>query len=71
MLKSYGGSEYLFSEAVGNNGGRATFSVARGGSRTVTVLGENRTLVMRHGTFTDSFGGYAVHLYRISNRPIP
>jgi hypothetical protein len=33
----------------------------------VTVLGEDRTLVMQDGVFTDTFGPYAVHLYRIES----
>jgi hypothetical protein len=30
------------------------------------VLGENRELTARDGSFEDDFTGYAVHLYRLS-----
>ena len=32
---------------------------------TVTVLGENRTLELKDGGWTDAFDGYGVHLYRV------
>ncbi len=65
MEKSYGGATYVFSEAVDANGGSASFSIPNAGNGTVTVLGENRTLTMSSGRFTDTFGGYGVHLYQI------
>jgi hypothetical protein len=47
-------------------GGSATFSMPCVGDATATVLGENRTVPARGGTFTDSFGdGNAVHIYRL------
>jgi hypothetical protein len=33
--------------------------------RTVEVIGENRTLTSQNGAFTDSFGPWDLHLYRI------
>lgn len=66
MEKSYGGALYVFAEAVDANGGSASFSLPGAGNETATVLGENRTIKMSGGSFTDSFGGYGVHLYRIT-----
>jgi hypothetical protein len=43
----------------------ATFSPAGVTGQTVTVLGENRTLTLSGGSFSDNFGGYDVHLYKI------
>jgi hypothetical protein len=65
MEKSYGGATYVLSEAVSSNGGSASFKLAGAGNGTVTVLGENRTLTMSNGSFTDSFSGFGVHLYEI------
>jgi hypothetical protein len=41
----------------------ATFNVKSGSK--VEVLGENRTLKIKKGKFTDVFAPYAVHLYKI------
>jgi hypothetical protein len=65
MEKSYEGATYVFAEAVAGKGGSATFSLPGMGNGTVTVLGENRTLKMSAGEFTDRFKGYGVHLYEI------
>ena len=66
MVKRYSGSIYVFAEAVGQQGGTASFSVPNASDGQVSVLGENRTLMMTGGSFTDSFNGYAVRLYEIS-----
>ena len=66
MTKQSGGNTYALSDADDASGGPATFTVPGGGTSTVTVLGENRTIPMINGTFTDSFGGYGVHLYQIT-----
>ena len=43
-----------------------TFSIPCVGNATATVLGENRTIPVSAGSFTDSFAdGNAVHIYRI------
>jgi hypothetical protein len=65
MEKSYGGATYVLSEAVSSNGGSASFKLPGAGGGTVTVLGENRTLSLSNGSFTDSFSGFGVHLYEI------
>jgi len=47
----------------------ATFSLSGlTGRWSVQVLGENRTLTAQDGVFTDQFGLWEVHLYRIDDR---
>jgi hypothetical protein len=44
--------------------GSVTFKVSSSSPQsTVTVYGENRTLPISGGTFTDNFNGYDVHVY--------
>jgi hypothetical protein len=31
------------------------------------VLGENRTIPIKDGTFSDDYGPYGLHLYKIKN----
>ena len=64
MVKWDGSNFYVF--AAARSGGNATFSMPCVGNATATVLGENRTVAMTNGSFTDSFAdGNAVHIYRI------
>ena len=65
MTKQSGGYTYVLTDADDANGGPATFTVPGGGTGTVTALGENRTLPLVNGSFTDLFTGYGVHLYEI------
>lgn len=64
LTKRKGKENYLFAVAMRNGQTSATFRVKSG--KTVEVLGENRTLHIRNGKFTDNFAGYGVHLYRIT-----
>jgi hypothetical protein len=43
---------------------RATFTVKSG--REVLVLGEDRVIPVKDGTFSDSFSDYSVRLYKIT-----
>ena len=66
MMKHYGDAIYVF--AVGMRGEKtaATFTLGNfAGEGTITVLGENRTLKARKGSFIDTFEPWDVHLYRI------
>lgn len=81
MLKTYNGSAYIFA-ALGmkcnnstcSNGGTVdapgskTFTLPAGVTgTTVTVVGENRTLPVTGGTFTDTFAAeYSHHIYQIA-----
>ncbi len=63
LTKSVGKTNYLFAVAMRQGGTTATFHVKAG--KTVEVIGENRTIAIRKKKFTDEFGDYGVHLYRI------
>jgi len=66
MMKRHDDATYVF--AVGMRGEKTTgtFTLAKlAGERTVTVLGEDRTLTARKGVFNDTFEQWDVHLYRI------
>jgi hypothetical protein len=66
LVKRQGGNLYVFAVSMGSGTAMATFSIARAAaSATAVVLGENRTIAIQNGTFQDSFGGYAVHLYEV------
>jgi hypothetical protein len=69
MLKSYGGDAYVFA-GVGLNesAGSKTFHLPPGVNGTqVTVMGENRTIPVLNGTFTDSFAAESTHhVYKVS-----
>jgi hypothetical protein len=64
------GTTYLFAGGMREGRTTATFTV-RGceGQRTVEVIDENRTIAAADGVFKDSFEPWAVHLYRIRQRP--
>jgi hypothetical protein len=64
MTKNDGDADYIFSVAMRPGVTEATFRVADG--RRAEVLGENRTIRIRNGKFTDSFSDYGVRLYRIT-----
>ncbi|MFP3580490.1 hypothetical protein SB659_13015 [Arthrobacter sp. SIMBA_036] len=69
MLKSKDGSAYLFA-GIGLKGttGSKTFTLPAGitGSQ-VQVVGENRTIAVQNGKFTDSFANeYTHHIYQIT-----
>lgn len=67
MLKRHGEATYLFAVAMRDGVTRATFSVpGLPATATAEVLGERRRLPVLDGSFQDEFGGYAVHLYRIT-----
>jgi hypothetical protein len=65
MTKNYGGANYVFAVAMRSGTTAATFSVASGS--VVEVLGENRTLSVSGGKFTDNFSSFGVHLYKITS----
>jgi len=65
LAKRHEGATYLFAVGMRPAATAATFSVKGLGDATAEVIGENRTLAVRKGTFADEFGPYAVHLYRI------
>lgn len=67
-LKVSGGYAYIFAMTDGGTG-KKTFTLPKGLSGTVEVVGENRTITPSNGSFTDSFAAeYTHHIYRIALR---
>ena len=68
MVKAAGDSTYVFAAAMRNEETMATFTLpgVQTGAR-VEVIGENRVLTVAGGEFRDGFGGYDVHLYRVTH----
>ena len=64
MTKKDGKVNYIFAVAMRDGKTNATFDVKSG--KTVEVLGENRTIRIKRGRFSDAFTDYGVHLYRIT-----
>jgi hypothetical protein len=64
--KSHGGATYIFAVGMRDATTTATFTLpGRAGRSSVDVLDEGRTLTAADGVFRDTFGPWAVHLYRI------
>jgi hypothetical protein len=69
IVKPRDGATYVFAVGMRDGATTATFTVAGlAGRATAEVLGEGRTVEVRDGVFTDEFGPWAVHLYRIRDR---
>ena len=65
MVKFAGGKFYVFAGAH-NGGGQATFSIPCVGDATAVVEGENRSIPVNGGQWTDLFADpNAIHIYRI------
>jgi len=68
MAKRYGGGMYVFSCAMRGDSTDAEFLVSNVGERAVAeVVGENRSIEVENGRFTDHFRAYDVHIYRFVN----
>jgi hypothetical protein len=66
MVKRRGGATYLFAVGMRNGPTTGTFTLRGLPPRaTATVIGEDRSLPVRGGRFTDRFNAYDVHLYHI------
>jgi hypothetical protein len=69
MLKAHSGSAYIFAGiGLGQSTGSKTFTLPAGVTgATVEVVGENRTLPVADGTFTDTFAAeYSHHTYKVA-----
>jgi hypothetical protein len=67
MLKRFGGATYLFATSMRSGSTTGTFTLARiPATASAEALGENRTLSVSNGVFSDSFGSYGVHLYKVT-----
>ena len=66
MVKQHKGATYLFAVGMRDGVTTATFTLAEtNGEKVVEVLGEDRTIAIKNGSFSDRFGPWDVHLYRL------
>ena len=69
MVKQNKGATYLFAVAMRDGETTATFKLGGvDGARTVEVIDENRKLAAAGGSFSDRFGPWDAHLYRLPAR---
>jgi hypothetical protein len=69
MFKAYKGSSYIFASiGLGHSTGSKTFTLPAGVTGTAAeVVGENRTLPVVDGAFTDTFAAeYSHHTYKVA-----
>jgi hypothetical protein len=67
MCKRHGGATYVFAVSMRDKAATATFELPGvKGDADVEVIGEGRTVRSSGGRFSDGFGGYAAHLYRVA-----
>jgi hypothetical protein len=60
------GHFYIFAGSAQNSASTGSFSIPCVGAARAKVVGENRTIPVRAGSFTDSFAdGNTIHVYRI------
>jgi hypothetical protein len=68
MAKFHDNKYYVFAGSKENRPSNPTFSLSLFDRGTATVIGENRTIAISHGQFSDNFeDGNAIHIYRIDN----
>jgi hypothetical protein len=66
MFKVHEGSTYVFAAGMREGKTAAKFKLPGvEGTKTISVLGEGREITSKDGSFTDDFGAWDVHLYRI------
>jgi len=63
MTKNHDGSDYIFAVAMRCGFTTATFEVSSGS--VAEVIGENRSIKISDGKFSDEFSPYGVHLYKV------
>jgi hypothetical protein len=69
MAKFHESKYYVFAGSKENVASKPTFSLSGINSGEATVIGENRTISISNGRFSDSFGdGNAIHIYRIDTQ---
>lgn len=69
IVRRHQGRTYLFAVAMREGATTATFTLPESRGARVEVLGEDRTIEAADGKWTDRFGDYQVHLYRITPTP--
>ena len=69
MAKFHQDRYFVFAGSKENRASTPTFSLTGVDSGTATVIGENRTIPISNGRFSDSFAdGNAIHIYRIDSQ---
>lgn len=64
-VKHHAQATYVFAVAMRGRPAKGTFACRETMAKTAEVLGENRSLTLADGVFTDEFPPYGVHLYRL------
>ena len=59
---------YVFAVRMNNSAAEARFAFDGLDGISVNVIGEDRSIMMTHGFFEDSFAGYGVHIYQLPTR---
>ncbi len=65
MVKKTQDAIYVFAVDMQGKTAQADFQIKDFGTGRAEVLGEGRSLKIRHGRFTDEFNAWGVHLYKI------
>ena len=65
MTREHEGEIYIFAAAMRGAETVTVFTVGSGAGREAEAVGENRTLAIESGRFTDHFGPFGIHIYRI------
>ena len=66
MCKRHDAATFIFAVRMEASPAKATFQIRDIPSQaTVRVIGENRTIAVRQGSFEDDFQPHEVHLYRV------
>ena len=65
MARTHGDAAYVFVVTMRDRPATATITISGVKTATAEVIGENRTIRVTAGTFTDTFKGYDVHLYKV------
>jgi hypothetical protein len=69
MAKFHHNEYYVFAGSKENEASVSTLSLSGVDSGTAIVIGEDRTIPISHGAFSDHFAdGNAIHIYRIDNQ---
>ena len=65
LVKHYKDTLYVFAVAMRDGSTSCAFSVTGAPEQMVTVIGEDREIMIADESFEDSFEGYGVHLYKL------
>jgi hypothetical protein len=68
LVKEYQEKLFVFAVNMKNSTAKARFAFDGSDQKSVTVIGENRSLPMTQGIFEDAFEGYGVHIYEFPAR---